>query len=361
VVFSRPTTKASDRERTRFVRTLILSTIATAVIIEVAVALLPEAQRHSVTVRAMTVWPIAVLVVYIAARGFGRLSRRADEEAAAAAAALDRVKQLQTTNSLLHQLASSSNVITLFEVLSARIGDVVPCDRVAIALADAGHQFQVFVGKGQPTRRDAAPEQVHYFQNTGTLIGEVTSRGEARLVGTLPALAPTYLDANVLASAGFASAAIIPLQAEGLVLGALMALSRRENGFSTAHIETLRPVADIVAVAFATQNLARALGRNQLAKDMADVMFALANEISGALQAIVGHCELLARDYDDPALQRDLAMLTRQAVRATEVLAQVQTLAQSRLQRTASVATLLEEARLEESSSRVAAADAIKR
>jgi hypothetical protein len=35
---------------------------------------------------------------------------------------------------------------------------------------------------------------------------------------------------------------------------------------------------------------------------MAEVMFSLANEINGALQAIVGHCELLAREYPDPAL-----------------------------------------------------------
>jgi transcriptional regulator with GAF, ATPase, and Fis domain len=340
--------RSDKRLRTR---TLLLTTIGTGVFIEIAVALMPDAQRHSLLVRSLTVWPLAVLVVYVAARGFDRLSRRVDEQTAAAAAALDQVKQLRTTNSLLHQLASSANVSTVFDVLSSRIGDVVPCDRLAIALADTGQQFQVFIGRDARTRNDEPSKQVHHFQKAGTLIAEVADAGQPRLVGRLAPLAPTHLDANVLSSSGLASAAVIPLRAEATTLGALMVLSRSEDAFTPAHVETLLPIADIVAVAFATQSLARALGRSQLAKDMADVMFSLANDINGALQAIVGHCELLSREYRDPGLQRDLAMLMRQAERATEVLAQVQGLAESRLQRVNSVANLLEDPNVEEWSS----------
>jgi hypothetical protein len=85
-----------------------------------------------------------------------------------------------------------------------------------------------------------------------------------------------------------------------------------------------------------------------MAKDMAEVMLSLGNEINGALQAIVGHCELLSREYQDPALQRDLAMVVQQAQRATDAVSHVQGLAEARLQRVNSVASLLEDARLEE-------------
>jgi hypothetical protein len=55
-----------------------------------------------------------------------------------------------------------------------------------------------------------------------------------------------------------------------LPLAAERAQSRRahraleDRGALNEDIETLRPIADIVAVAFATQSLARALGRSQM-------------------------------------------------------------------------------------------------
>lgn len=335
------------RERRRFVWTLVLTAVGTGILIELAIALMPDSQRHSLLVRTLTVWPLAVLLVYLSARGLARLSRRVDADAAALAAAEARIERIESLNTLLHRLASTSTVGALFQVLSSRIADLVPCDRVAVALSDREPEFQLVVAKSTRDDEGESP-QVHHFLRGGTLVAEVADRGEPRLVTDLSALAVTCLDANVLASSGLRSAVILPLAAEGVTFGALIALSRRPTALTSAHIDTLRPVADVVAVAFATQTLARALGRSQMAKDIADVLFSLANEINGAMQAIVGHCELLSREYQDPALRRDLAMVSRQAVRATEVLAQVRELAEARLRRATSVANLLADARLEE-------------
>lgn len=331
------------REQRRLLWTLVAAPLGAAATAQVLVSTLADGLPLAVR---LSPWPVAVLAAVLALRGLVRLSR-AVPEGAAKAAALERITQLEATNALLHRLASTPNITALFKVLSSHIGDVVPCDRVAVALTDTGHEFQVYVARSAAGEPSAEPPQIHHFLRAGTLLAEVFDGRTPRIVPDLAALASTHLDANVLASSGLRSAAILPLAAEGHSLGVLMALSKTEGMFTDAHVETLRAVADIVAVAFATQSLARALGRSQMAKDMADVMFSLANEINGALQAIVGHCELLAREYQDPALQRDLAMVSRQAVRATEVLAQIQQLAEARLQRAASIANLLEDARLE--------------
>jgi GAF domain-containing protein len=321
-----------------------VTSLAAAALVQLAyVGMTGISGRH--LVESLSAWPVAILVAVLAARGLARLSQPPSDEAVRADGA-DRIHQLEATNALLHRLASTPNVTALFKVLSSRIGGVVPCDRVAIALTDTGHEFQMFVAQSAPDRAPAEPPQVHHFLRAGTLIADVAASGTARFVSDLRAEGIKHLDANVLASSGLRSAILLPLAAEGLNLGVLFVLAKTDS-LTESNVDTLRPIADIVAVAFATQSLARALGRTQMAKDMADVMFSLANEINSALQAIVGHCELLSREYQDPPLLRDLAMVSRQAARATEVLAQVQQLAETRLQRAASVANLLEDARLE--------------
>lgn len=273
-----------------------------------------------------------------------------------------RVARLEALNALLHDLASTSNVTALFKVLSSQIRDVVPCDQVAIALMDAGAEFQVLVTRsGRPAA--AAESEVHHFLRTGTLLPEVAAAREPRLIADLTPLSAAHLDLNVLVSSGARSAMLLPLVAEGVTLGVLGVMSNQPGGCAQTDVDTLRPVADIVAVSFATQSLARALGRTQMAKDMADVLFSLSNDINGALQTIVGHCEVLSREYQDPSLQRDLDVMSAQARRATEVVAQVQSMAQSRLQRANSVANLLEDARLEDATRSVipAVGDVLKR
>ena len=58
-------------------------------------------------------------------------------------------------------------------------------------------------------------------------------------------------------------------------------------------------------------------------------------EINNALQTIIGHCDLLERGYPDPDLQRDLAMVVRQAQRIAELLDRMRAASQDRLKEVA--------------------------
>ena len=341
------------REQQRLLWLLASAPAAAAIVVTIALAFIPAIAERLLITAGVALGLLVVSLATLLTMGLKRLARSPTEDEATTAA-LNRVRQLEAINTLIHRLASTPNVQALFKTLAARTADVVPCDRVAVALSDNGHEFQVYVASSGPHDTSPEPPQIHHFLRAGTLIGEVIQSKMPRVVPDLSSVATHYLDATVLASSGLRSAVIVPLTAEDLSVGALVALSRAESRLTPAHVDTLRPVADIIAVAFATQSLARALGRSQMAKDMADVMFSLANEINSALQAIVGHCELLGREYQDPALQRDLAMVSRQATRAAEVLTHVQGLAEARMQRATSVANLLEDAWLDDTPTPVA-------
>jgi signal transduction histidine kinase len=160
------------------------------------------------------------------------------------------------------------------------------------------------------------------------------------LVTDMKAAAAEYLDANVLFTAGFTSALLMPLVSKGRGVGTLNVVSRKEHAFTTAHIDTLRPIAEILAVAHVAQQLHMLLGKYRTIEVMADVMLSIAAEINSALQTIIGHCDLLERGYPDPGLQRDLATVIRQAQRIAELLEKMRTAAHDRLKE---VTTTIEE------------------
>jgi signal transduction histidine kinase len=178
------------------------------------------------------------------------------------------------------------------------------------------------------------------FKIERTVIGSVVRAVEPMIIDDMEAAAAEFLDANVLFTAGFKSALVMPLVSKGRGVGTLNVVSRSENAFSTAHLDTLRPIAEILAVAHVAQQLHMLLGRYRTIEVMSEATLAVAAEINSALQIIIGHCDLLERGYPDPGLQRDLATVVRQAQRIAELLERMRNAAHERLRE---VATTMEE------------------
>jgi nitrogen-specific signal transduction histidine kinase len=64
---------------------------------------------------------------------------------------------------------------------------------------------------------------------------------------------------------------------------------------------------------------------------MAELTLSISNEINGAVQTIIGQCDLFEREQRDPALQRDLALVIRQAQRISDLLEKMRLTTQDRL------------------------------
>ena len=107
------------------------------------------------------------------------------------------------------------------------------------------------------------------------------------------------------------------------------------DAFTRAHVDVLRPVAEIFAVACVAQQLQMLLGKYRTIEAMSEITVSISSEINGALQTIIGHCDLLERGYPNPDLQRDLATVVRQAQRIAELLDKMRAAANERLKEVA--------------------------
>ena len=264
-------------------------------------------------------WLLAVVAALALGLVIGRRSaavRRTQHDAAQR----PTVKNLEALNALLRTLTSSPDITrSLFE-LALRISDIVPCDRVGLAMLTEDRQGYNTYTARLDSPASTAPRADLHFPRGATIIDEVVTSRDARVVDDLTALAPTYLDANVAKSAGFSSFVLVPLLFEGEALGTLNLVSRRPRAFSQAEVHTLTPVAEALAMAHGSRRLANALARHQMAHELSELTFAFANDMNGAVQAIIGQCELLAHRSRDPEVDRELAGMLKQARRLRDIL-----------------------------------------
>jgi len=277
-------------------------------------------------------WIVVLSLAVLASRRIGSLSERLSARETAHQATLDEVQQLQTQNAMLQIVARSVDVALTFQALAVRIAGLVKCDRVGLALlTESGQEFETFTARVQEDERRNRPRPDVVFKVESTAIGQVVRTLEPVLISDVGDADGDLLDVNVLLTAGFKSALIVPLVSNGRGVGTLNLVSRRPRSFQESDIETLRPIAEILAVAHVAQQLHMLLGKYRTTEAMADVMLSIAAEINSALQTIVGHCDLLERGYPDPGLQRDLATVVRQAQRIAELLEKMRSSANDRL------------------------------
>ena len=267
------------------------------------------------------IWLAVVAVIAIASYASWRLGRASADRTHESAA----IANLQSLNALLRTLTRSPDVTrSLFE-LALRVRAIVPCDRVGLALLTEDREgYTTYTARLDAEGPSSEPTPDLHFPRTGTLIDEVVNARDGRVVPDTQALAPQFLDANVLHNARFASVLFVPLIFEGEALGTLNLVSRRREAFSQADLDTLKPVAEALAAAYGTRRLAQALARHQMANELADLTFAFANDMSGAVQALVGGCELLGRESVDPAMQSGVKGLLEHARRLRDILSQMQ-------------------------------------
>lgn len=292
--------------------------------------------RPALVVSIVAGWMVTLALAVLASRRIGSLSTRLTAREDAHRTTLDEVEQLQTQNAMLQIVTRSVDVPLTFQALALRIARLVPCDRVGLALlTESGQEFETYTARMEDERR-SRPRPDVTFRIERTAIGDVVRTLEPLLLGDITDAAPDFLDANVLLTAGFRSALIMPLVSKGRGVGTLNVVARAPDAFSPAHIEVLRPIAEILAVAQVAQQLHMLLGRYRTIEVMADATLSVATDINSALQTIVGHCAILERSYPDPGLQRDLDTVVRQAHRIAELLETMRSGAHERLREVAS-------------------------
>jgi nitrogen-specific signal transduction histidine kinase len=80
------------------------------------------------------------------------------------------------------------------------------------------------------------------------------------------------------------------------------------------------------------QQLQLSLGRFRTMETMSEATLSIAAEINSALQTVIGHCDLMRREYADERLARDLDTVVRQSERIVGLLERMRATANERLQ-----------------------------
>jgi transcriptional regulator with GAF, ATPase, and Fis domain len=317
---------------------IIWGLIGAFAVLQVAAWLLAEgfSDRRLVLAEFAAGWILMLVLGFFAAGRIDRLSRRLMQKEDAHLATLDEVEQLQLQNAILQVIARSVDVPLAFQSLASRIVRIVPCDRLGLALlSQDGMEFQTYTARVHEEERRARPRPEVVFKTDRTAIGSVVRSREPLIINDARESAADFLDVNVLHSAGFGSALILPLLSKGRAVGTLNVVSRRTKAFQQAHVEALEPIAEIFAVAHVAQHLQMGIGKYRTMETMSELTLSFAAEINSALQTIVGHCDLLERGSHDANLRVDVATITRQAQRISGLLEKMRAAAHERMKEVA--------------------------
>lgn len=320
--------------RGRVQRRLIWGLVVAVATIQTGTWVLADAAapRPALLVQLVASWIVIIALAVLASRRIGRLTDSLTAREHAHRTTLDEVEQLQTQNAMLQIVTRSAAVRPAFQALAGRIARLVPCDRVGLALlTEQGEEFETSTARVEDSvpRGQSRPDVI--FKVEGTAIGHVVRAGEPLLISDMRERVGDFLDLNVMHSSGFKSALIMPLMSEGRGVGTLNVVSRTASAFEPADIDRLRPIAEILAVAHVAQQLHMLVGKFRTIEAMAEVTLSIAAEINSALQTIVGHCELLRREYPAAALHTDLATIVIQAERIAALLDKMRTTTDERL------------------------------
>jgi GAF domain-containing protein len=282
------------------------------------------------------VWATILLFALVASRREEHLSSRIAEHQQAHQLTLTQLGQLETQNDILEVIARTPDVALAFQALARRLTRIVHCDRVGLALLKEGaQQFQTFTARVGEEERRLRPRPELELSMERSVVGQVVRDREPLVVDDLSVLAPDYYDVNVLHSTGFKSGLFVPLICKGRAVGTINLVSRKHGAFRQEDAQVLESIAEILAVAHTAQQAQMALARFRTVEAMSDLTLSIANDINGALQIIIGHCDLIERSYHDPMLHRDLATVVRQAQRISQLLDKMRAAAAERLKEVA--------------------------
>jgi transcriptional regulator with GAF, ATPase, and Fis domain len=273
----------------------------------------------------MTWWIVGLVLTAIAGFALGRWWPAGARSTQPSHDETTAIENLQAVNALLRTLTSAPDITrSLFE-LALRIRAIVPCDRVGLALLSEDREgYSTYTARLDETSGGEVPRAQLHFQRRSTVIDEVVASRRGRIIDDVSGLAPEFLDANVVRSAGFLSVVMVPLIFDNEAIGTLNLVARRARAFSENDLHALEPVAEALAVSHGNRRLAHTLARHQMANELSEMTFAFSNDMSGAVQVIIGQCELLAHQLKDPAIEGELSGMLQQAKRLREILNNMQ-------------------------------------
>lgn len=277
----------------------------------------------------LTAWSAVFVVGLVATRTIGRLREELRTRRDQHSATLSQVDQLATLNEMLTTAGSSKDVGLAFQALARRVGTLITCDRLGLALVkEGGQELQIYSSRVSEPERRRRPRPELQFGLERSIFGQVIRTCEPVLVEDTSAFASEFHDAGVMASQGFHSLLIVPLVSRNRAIGAVTVIARRKAAFQPEHREILQPLAEVLAFAYVAQHQYLALDRYKAMEITAEITLALATDINSSLQVIVGRCGVMLAEH--PSAAAEIDQVSRQAERIVTLLDRLRVAANER-------------------------------
>lgn len=287
-------------------------------------------RNAGIMIGLVTAWSAILVLAHLASRQISVLQTDLRIQQDRHQSTLNQIEQLATLNEMLVTVGRSNDVGLAFQALAGHVGRLVPCDRLGLALLrESGQELLTYSARVSEPERRRRPRPELELTLEGSVFGKVIRSCEALVIDDLPAEAAAFHDAATMASQGFQSGLILPLVSRNRAIGALMAISRGAAAFTTEHRDLMRPLTEVLAFAFVTQQQYHALEKYQMSISMSDTTFALASEISGTLQGVIGEAAIVRRQH--PELAEALGAVIAHAERTLTLLDRMRAATRDRL------------------------------
>lgn len=314
-------------------QTLLLAVLATAVVellLAVAASRGVLSEGFAIAAILACAWGLIIVLAVMASRHMQSLKAEIDSRQTQHQATLDQVEQLESLNEMLVTLGRTKDVGLAFQGLARRVGRLVSCDRLGLAvLNENGHEVQTYLSRVSEPERRRRPRPEVAYRLERSLFGQVMRSCEPVIIDDFGTQGLDFIDMTDLASQGFRSAIVLPLMSRNRAIGTLTAISRAPGAFTAAHRDAMQPMAEVLAFAFVAQQQHAALQRYRSMETLAEVSLSLSTDINSALQAIIGQCGVLEAIQPDNAA--DVKVIISQADRIATLLERMRTAAQERL------------------------------
>lgn len=279
-------------------------------------------------------WAAIFGFAFVASRLIGTLRTELQERRVQHEATLTEFAQLGTLNEMLTMAGRSKDVGLAFQALSRRIGTLIPCDRLGLALVkDDGQSLQVYSSRVSEPERRRRPRAELQFSLERSIFGQVIRTCEPVLIEDTKTFASDFHDASVLASQGFHSLLILPLISRNRAIGALTVISKKTAAFTVSHRDILQPLAEVLAFAYVVQHQYLALDRFKTMEATAEMTLAIATDINSGLQVIAGQCGIMQKMH--PSAAAEIEAIARQTERISSLLDRMRNAADERLREAA--------------------------
>lgn len=291
-------------------------------------------QGQATALHLLVAWAAILTLAVVAARSIARLQAELQARQVQHEATLSEIDQLGTLNEMLTTAGQSKDVGLAFQALSRRIGTLISCDRLGLALVkEDGQSLQVYSSRVSEPERRRRPRAELQFGLERSIFGQVIRTCEPVLIEDTKAFASDFHDASVLASQGFHSLLILPLISRNRAIGALTVISKRTAAFTIAHRDILQPLAEVLAFAHVVQHQYLALDRFKTMEATAEMTLSIATDINSGLQVIAGQCGILQKLH--PAAAAEIEAIARQTERISSLLDRMRGAADERLREAA--------------------------